>query len=122
MNKRVFVAAAFFLFVFALSFSVLYFLNLVPTELLDQNITTEPTDVVSTTTVGNKQYELPIYITIKAIGVNSIVQNPTTTNVDALDALLLHGAVRYPGSGLPGQGNMFFFGHSTGLKIVNNQA
>jgi LPXTG-site transpeptidase (sortase) family protein len=112
----------FFLCVFAVSFFVLYLLNFVPNELKDQNITTEPTDVASTTTVGKKQYELPIRISIEKIGVNAIVQNPTTTNVYALDDLLLHGVVRYPGSGLPGEGNMFFFGHSTGLKLVNNQA
>jgi LPXTG-site transpeptidase (sortase) family protein len=112
----------FFICVFAVSFLVLYLLNLVPTELKDQNITTEPIGVASTTVVAGKQYELPIRISIEKIGVNSIVQNPTTTNVYALDDLLLHGVVRYPGSGLPGQGNMFFFGHSTGLKLVNNQA
>ena len=112
----------FFLCVFVVSFTILYLLNFVPSELQDQNITTEPTDVASTTTIGNKQYELPIRISIEKIGVNSIVQNPSTTNIDSLDDLLLHGVVRYPGSGLPGVGNMFFFGHSTGLKIVNNQA
>jgi LPXTG-site transpeptidase (sortase) family protein len=115
-------ASIFFLFVFAASFFVLYLLRYVPNELQDQNITTEPADTASTTTVGKKQYELPVRISIEKIGVNTIVQNPTTTNVYALDDLLLHGVVRYPGSGLPGEGNMFFFGHSTGLKIVNNQA
>lgn len=111
----------FFMFVFVVSFVVLYLLNFVPNELHDQNITTEPTGAASTT-VDKKQYELPVRISIEKIGVNSIVQNPTTTNISALDDLLLHGVVRYPGSGLPGKGNMFFFGHSTGLKIVNNQA
>src|ERR1035437_6656669 len=112
----------FFLGVFAVSFGVLYLLNFVPNELIDQNITTEPVGVASTTTIGKKQYELPIRISIEKIGVNAIVQNPTTTNIYTLDDLLLHGVVRYPGSGVPGEGNMFFFGHSTGLKLVNNQA
>jgi len=122
LNRDAVITTIFFLVVFAISFAVLYLLNFVPNELQDQNITTEPTDVASTTIVNKKEYELPIRISIEKIDVNSIVQNPTTTNIYALDDLLLHGVVRYPGSGLPGEGNMFFFGHSTGLKIVNNQA
>lgn len=122
LNKDLVKTSIFFLCVFAVSFLVLYLLNFVPNELQDQNITTPPSDTASTTTVGNKKYELPVRISIEKIGVNSIVQNPTTTNIYTLDDLLLHGVVRYPGSGLPGQGNMFFFGHSTGLKLVNNQA
>lgn len=114
--------SVFFMCVFAISFAALYFLGMVPNELKDQNITTEPVGTASTTVVNKKQYELPIRITIEKIGVNSIVQNPTTTNIYTLDDLLLHGVVRYPGSGLPGEGNMFFFGHSTGLRVVNNQA
>lgn len=122
LHRSTIKTSIFFLCVFALSFFVLYLLNLVPNELKDQNIAAEPTGTASTTTIGKKQYELPVRITIEKIGVNSIVQNPTTTNVYALDELLLKGVVRYPGSGLPGEGNMFFFGHSTGLKLVNNQA
>jgi len=112
----------FFLGVFVVSFVVLYLLNFVPSEIKDQNITTVPADVASTTTIGKEEYELPVRISIEKIGVNAVVQNPTTTNVYALDDLLLNGAVRYPGSGLPGKGNMFMFGHSTGLKLVHNQA
>lgn len=121
-HKDIVKTSVFFLGVFVVSFFVLYSLNFVPDEIKDQNITTEPAGVVATTTINKKQYELPIKITIEKIGVNSIVQNPTTTNVYALDDLLLHGAVRYPGSGLPGEGNMFMFAHSTGIKIVKNQA
>ncbi len=114
--------AIIFICVFVISFGVLYLLNFVPSELKDQNITTESSDVASTTFIGKIEYELPLRISIEKIGINTVVQNPTTTNVYALDDLLLHGVVRYPGSGLPGEGNMFFFGHSTGLKVVNNQA
>ena len=121
-NKNALKVSIFFVCVFAVSFAILYWMNFVPNELKDQNITIEADDTASTTTIGNQKYELPVRITIEKIGVNAIVQNPTTTNVYALDDLLLHGVVRYPGSGLPGQGDMFFFGHSTGLKLVNNQA
>lgn len=119
LHLDVFKSAIIFLCVFIISFFVLYLLNFVPSELQDPNITATLTN---TTTIGKKQHELPIRISIEKIGVNTIVQNPETTNIYALDDLLLKGVVRYPGSGLPGEGNMFFFGHSTGLKIVKNQA
>ncbi len=111
-----------FLFVFAVSFTILYVFNFVPTELQNEDITDVPFNVASTTAVGKKQVELPVKIVIDKIGVNSIIQNPDTTNIYALDDLLLHGAVRYPGSGTPGQGNMFLFAHSTSFKVVHNQA
>ena len=45
--------------------------------------------------------------------------NPESTDVVALDADLLKGAVRYPTSGSPGQGTVFIFGHNTGLPAIN---
>jgi LPXTG-site transpeptidase (sortase) family protein len=51
-----------------------------------------------------------------------LIANPNTTNVATLDEYLKKGAVRYPGSGTIGLGNMFIFAHSTGIKVVNNQA
>jgi LPXTG-site transpeptidase (sortase) family protein len=66
--------------------------------------------------------ESPTRIVISKIGVDATISNPSTTNVTTLDEYLKLGAVRYPGSGLLGVGNMFIFGHSTGIKIVNNQA
>lgn len=122
LHKDAVKTAIFFLCVFAISFTVLYFLDMVPNEIREQDITVKSSGVASTTTVGKKQYELPVKIIIEKIGVNSIIQNPTTTNIYTLDELLLKGVVRYPGSGLPGEGNMFLFGHSTGLKVVKNQA
>lgn len=50
------------------------------------------------------------------------MQNPSSTDYKILDAELTKGAVRYPGSGYPGKGNMLLFGHSTGFKVVRNQA
>jgi LPXTG-site transpeptidase (sortase) family protein len=66
--------------------------------------------------------ESPTRIVISKIGVDATISNPSTTNVTTLDEYLKLGAVRYPGSGLLGVGNMFIFGHSTGIRIVNNQA
>ncbi len=68
------------------------------------------------------QGDLPTRIIIDKIGVNIAVRNPASSSTQVLDDELLRGAVRYPGSGTIGHGNMFLFGHSTGIKIVNNQA
>ena len=71
---------------------------------------------------GENIGENPIRIVIDKIGVDSSVSNPNTTNITTLDEYLTQGAVRYPNSGLIGSGNMFIFGHSTGLAVVRNQA
>jgi LPXTG-site transpeptidase (sortase) family protein len=66
--------------------------------------------------------ELPVRIAAMAIGMNVTVLNPTSTNVETLDANLLKGAVRYPTSAQLGvQGTMLVFGHSSYLPIVHNQ-
>ncbi len=104
--------------VLTITFSVLYLFDLVPTE-FKTIIGRAP--VAETT--GNRTGELPLSIKIASIGVDSQIYNPATTSNDVLNDYLLKGAVRYPGSGLlGGSGNIFIFGHSTGIKIVNNQA
>jgi len=65
----------------------------------------------------------PIRIIINKIKVNSIISNPTSTNLATLDEALKKGAVRYPKSGLLGENdNIYLFGHSTSYKIVRNKA
>jgi LPXTG-site transpeptidase (sortase) family protein len=66
--------------------------------------------------------ELPQRVIIDKIGLSTFIGNPQSTNIEVLDNELLKGAARYPGSGTLGHGNMFIFGHSTSIKIVNNQA
>lgn len=66
--------------------------------------------------------QLPVRILIPSIGVDTRISSPTSTAPAVLDNALLRGAVRYPGSGVLGQGNVFIFAHSTGLHVVNNQA
>lgn len=65
---------------------------------------------------------LPVRVVIEAIGVDATVHTPATTDVRVLDQALSAGAVHYPGSGVPGEGNMLLFGHSTSLSNVINQA
>jgi LPXTG-site transpeptidase (sortase) family protein len=87
--------------------------------------TTAPTDAgVSAPTNGtlNMTGDLPTKIVIPEVGVNAVVANPDTTNVDALDTYLSYGAARYPTSAtLDQQGNVIIFGHSSYLPVVINQ-
>ena len=66
--------------------------------------------------------EYPMRIIIDKIGVDTSVSNPTSADSTILNTALLKGTVRYPGSGTLGHGNMFIFGHNTGIRVVNNQA
>ncbi len=101
-----------------MTISVLYLFNLVP-EAFKSIVGREPV----AESKGNRIGELPLNIKIPVIGVDAQVYNPATTSVEVLDNYLLKGAVRYPGSGLlGGDGNIFIFGHNTGIPIVNNQA
>ncbi len=135
--------AFFIVLISFISFTFLYIIGGVPDELkvLDNNSApvdlNAPASVPSTAPIatGTKifkstvsplvqdiQGDLPIRIMISKIGVDTSVSNPSSDNLNVLNAALLHGAVRYPGSGTLGQGNLFIFGHSTGIRIVNNQA
>lgn len=72
-----------------------------------------------TSTVGVK----PERVKIPKIGIDAPINNPTSTDITALDTALRDGVVRYPGSGLiQGDKPMFLFGHSSRLPVVQNQA
>ncbi len=89
--------------------------SLVPDVVLTPSGTGEP--------VIAEKGELPIGIEIPSIGVKANVSNPRSTDIAVLDQELLAGAVRYPGTGIPGErGNVLLFGHSSQLPIVHNQA
>ena len=115
--RRAFTFAFWFLVIFMISFGALYFAGVVPEEIQPAPVADTPAQVIA-----EAKGEEPIRIVIKSIGVNALVSNPETTDVDVLDADLAKGSVRYPGSGLAGEGNMFLFGHSTGIKVGVNKA
>ncbi len=69
---------------------------------------------------GEVVAESPTRIMIDKIGVDVTISNPNTTNVATLDEYLKAGAVRYPGSGLLSQGNMFIFAHSAEAFVITN--
>jgi len=118
-DKKKLLFALDFILVLLITFSTLYLFDLVPEEF--KNVIGRYPDNKVKEVKG--QGEIPLLIKIPSLGINSQIYNPTSTNVDVLDSYLLKGAVRYPGSGLLGvNGNIFLFGHSTGFKIVNNQA
>jgi LPXTG-site transpeptidase (sortase) family protein len=120
----------YFAIIFILSFVLLYSAGLVPESIKQNQGDSLRTlwDKAQKEAVDNQLGqdniigENPTRIVIDKIGVDSTISNPNTTNVTTLDEYLKQGAVRYPGSGLLGFGNMFIFGHSTGIKVVNNQA
>jgi LPXTG-site transpeptidase (sortase) family protein len=67
--------------------------------------------------------EVPLRVKAEKVGLNTSVLNPESRDISVLDQELTKGAVRYPGSGLAGgDNNMFLFGHSSHLPVVNNQA
>jgi LPXTG-site transpeptidase (sortase) family protein len=67
--------------------------------------------------------DAPVRIIIDAIGVDAKIMNPTSRDIAALDDALMQGVVHYPGSGdLEDVSNMFLLGHSTGFRVVHNDA
>lgn len=82
------------------------------------------TGISSTNNTKNpiEQGIIPDRLLIPSINVNTIVRNPVSADISKLDYELTKGAVRYPGSGTVGKGNMFIFGHSTGFQVVINKA
>ena len=65
---------------------------------------------------------LPERLTIQSIGLDLAIQNPSTRDIRALDALLQKGPARYVDSALLGQkGNVVIFAHSSHLPVVHNQ-
>lgn len=64
----------------------------------------------------------PTHIEIPAVGIDLPIQNPNTTDIEALDALLVNGPARYVESAQLGEkGNVLIFAHSSHLPIVHNQ-
>ncbi len=66
--------------------------------------------------------ELPTRVVASAINMDVVVLNTQSSDIAALDADLLKGAVRYPTSARLGEmGTVLLFGHSSYLPIVRNQ-
>lgn len=73
---------------------------------------------LATTSLG----VLPAHISIPGAGIDLDVQNPATTDLAALDALLQNGPARFTNSaklGVPG--TVIIFAHSSHLPLVHNK-
>ena len=109
----------FFFVVFFGSVFILGQLGLLP----EMKSTTATEAVAPTDTLAPMVVELPTKIEISKISLSSVIVNPTTVDVVALDKELLKGAVRYPTSAKLGEaGNVVLFGHSSYLPVVGNKA
>jgi LPXTG-site transpeptidase (sortase) family protein len=80
----------------------------------------------SSQTIGNaadaSNPENPVRIAAPSISLDTVVENPISTDAAVLDLALKQGAVHYPGSApLGAKGTMLLFGHSSYLPVVLNQ-
>lgn len=65
---------------------------------------------------------IPRRVVVESVGIDTHVLAPTLSDIEVLDGALLQGAVLYPDSGnLAQTSNMFIFGHSSHLPVVNNE-
>jgi LPXTG-site transpeptidase (sortase) family protein len=131
-NKLSFIGI--FTITFTLSFAFLYVLGLIPNELrfinqetyasaYDSSANASKTNIDSPSAIHlSSEERIPRKIIINKTETVLNIQNPKNTNMETLDSLLKNGVVHYPGSGDLSKGNIFIFGHSTRLSVVNNQA
>ncbi|OHA18665.1 MAG: hypothetical protein A2664_00355 [Candidatus Taylorbacteria bacterium RIFCSPHIGHO2_01_FULL_46_22b] len=132
------------LVIFVMSYTILSVVRLVPAELSDANSAAvnalfsilTPVSREAVVSVSNNAFAqtgasaavvqeviLPDHLSIEKIGVDAPIVNPATRDITVLDAALMQGIVRFPGSGgLDDDSNMFLFGHSTNRTAVYNQA
>jgi len=106
---------------FAMTVGFLALVDALPNGPTDSTSTTDDTTDV-TIVPATSTAELPVRVVAKDINLDVTISNPSTVDIDVLDAALLKGAVRYPTSGLLGEsGTVLLFGHSSYLPIVHNQ-
>ncbi len=88
-----------------------------------QTSTSSQTSIQDLESVSTRpEHELPNRVTIPSVSIDAEIHNPASRQTRILNNYLNQGAVRYPQSGYPGNGNLFLFGHSTGRQTVWNQA
>lgn len=127
-RERPIVAGIMWFGVFSVLLSLSFALGIVPELDMDEeavaaDVTVTETRGEDTTVVVNDSDSRPVRIVIDAIGLDDAINTPASTDVETLDQALLNGVVHYPGSAnLADSGNVFLFGHSTGFRVVQNQA
>lgn len=117
-----------FFLVFFLTSVLLFIVDFVPetpTDDVDAQAEVEETSNVKNSAQNVEVFpiEAPTRIVISDIGVDTVIENPSSISIETLDQALLSGAVRYPGSALLGDNaTMFLFGHQSYLPVVKNKA
>ena len=126
-RERPLIAGIMWFGVFSLLLSLSLALGIVPE--LDTEDEALAVDVTVTETNGevasavNDSDSRPVRIVIDAISLDTTIETPASTVIEVLDEALLRGVVHYPESAnLAESGNVFLFGHSSGFRVVQNQA
>jgi LPXTG-site transpeptidase (sortase) family protein len=118
---RAFAFAVTFIFFFGLTYVFLGLVDALPNP-PDSASTQAPAETDKPETVAQGTQELPVRVVVRDAGIDSKVVNPTSTDLDALNAAVDEAAMRWPTSGLLGtDGTVALFGHSSHLPIVHNQ-
>ena len=117
-----------FVALFALSFTFLAGVDMLPEPLGSQSpsqkVLGSPSESAQPDRFAQASAspEMPTRIVAKSIGLDKTVANPDATDVDTLDKALQGGTVRYPTSARLGEeGTVLIFGHSSYLPVVRNQ-
>jgi len=118
--------------IFLVSFTFLFALGLVPSELRNGTSVLDELKMQTLESVSGvsepiqetpeEEGEEPLHLTIPNTDVDIVVQNPNTRDNVLLNEYLTKGTVRYPDSALLGSGNTLIFGHSSNAAVVNNDA
>lgn len=120
MHKQSLSFAFTFIAFFALSYVFLAWADLLPEPIGEGEALSAGRNEISTENAGVP--ESPVRVVATSIGLDEIVLNPESTEIEALDEALLKGTVRYPTSAPLGvDGTVLLFGHSSYLPVVRNQ-
>ena len=116
-----------FLVVFFLFCVILFTVDFVPESPGSTLPSSSSGDIAETLAPAGPQQQYPIENPVRiqapAVGIDALINNPSSTDANVLDNALLSGAVRYPDSGLLGStSRMYIFGHQSYLPVVHNQA
>lgn len=128
-RERPIVAGTMWFGVFSILLSLSFALGIVPELDMDEEVpatdvtVTETKGEVASAVVVDDSDSRPVRIVIDTINLDGTINTPASTDNETLDQALLSGVVHYPGSAnLTEAGNVFLFAHSTGFRVVQNEA
>lgn len=110
-----------FLLVFFLSFLLLFSIGFVPEYTKGSRQVLAVSAYTETSDTPRQVSNVPIRVAIPNVGIDTLIENPESRDIEVLDQALGRGAVHYPGTGtLQEDANIFLFGHSSFLpKVIN---